>query len=141
LSRLNHQLLVRLDDEEHHFLESLKGFGYNKSEWVREKIREGGKQHPENLQKEKQQCLKRIAQIDRELETLLLKKNQHIGHLQVILNDFIKFDRINNSESKNITWLENRYKDKIKKMAKTTQEVLEYCLEHFAMEGKGGVNE
>ena len=141
LSRLNHQLLVRLDDEEHNFLESLKGFGYTKSEWVRGKIREEMKQHPENLQKEKEQHLNRIAQIDKELEKLSIKKDEHTGLLQDILTDFIEYSRVNNSESRNITWLENRYKDRIRKMAKTPQEVLEYCLGHCAVEEKEGVNE
>ena len=137
MSRLSQNLIIRLDDEEHNFLESLKEFGYTKSEWVREKIREGMKQHPENLQKEKEQCLKRIAQIDKELENWDIKKDENIGYLQYILKDFIEYNRINNSERKNLTWLENRYSDKIKEMLKTTQEVLEYCLTHCKKDEKG----
>ena len=137
MSRLNHQLIIRLDDEEHNFLESLRPFSYTKSEWVREKIREGMKQHPENLKKEREQCLKRVAQIDRELENWEIKKDENIGYLQEIVADFKIFNRINNSESKNLTWLENRYSDKIKEMLKTPQEVLEYCLTHCKKDEKG----
>ena len=141
MSRLNQNLIIRLDEEEHNFLESLKVFGYNKSEWVRKKIREGMRQHPENLQKEREHCLNRIAQIDRELEKLSIKKDENIGYLQEIAADFITFNRINNSESKNLTWLENRYSDKIKEILKTPQEVFEYCLKHCKVDEKGGANE
>ena len=132
---------MRLDDEENIFLENIKAFGYNKSEWVREKIREGMNRHPENLKKEKEQHLKRIEEIDRELEKLSIKKDEHTGLLQDILTDFIEYSRVNNSESRNITWLENRYKDRINKMLKTTHEVLEYCLEHCTVDEKGGAND
>ena len=141
LNKRSHLFQMRLDDEENIFLENIKAFGYNKSEWVREKIREGMNRHPENLQKEKARYLKRIAQIDKELEKLSIKKDEHTGYLKDILTDFIEYSRVNNSESRNITWLENRYKDRINKMLKTTHEVLEYCLEHCTVDEKGGAND
>jgi len=141
LTNRGHLFQMWLDDEENIFLENIKAFGYNKSEWVREKIREGMNRHPENLQKEKARYLKRIAQIDKELEKLSIKKDEHTGYLKDILTDFIEYSRVNNSESRNITWLENRYKDRINKMLKTTHEVLEYCLEHCTVDEKGGAND
>ena len=117
---------VRISEEEDDFL---KKSGINKSKLVHKAIKDEMDKLPENLKKRKETYEREIEKINKSLEKLSEKKVIAEDYVdKVIVYEFLEYNRINNSDDKNLVWLD-RYSSELDKRGITISklEILHRC--------------
>jgi len=86
---------------------------------------------PENLEKRKNELLMEIEEINKKLENLSKIIAEKKKYLDFIAEEFRNCGREGFSDTQNIEWLENRYREKLndKDIFITPEDLLKHCIE------------
>lgn len=126
MANKTHDFHVRITEEMYQFLDDRN---VNKSELVRDAITNLMQEEPKRLRERKAELEQELEKIDEKLTKLAKKKEEKMGYLDVIAEEFQRFGRPDKGDHLNIEWIKARYSQKLAKrnIHMTPEEVLRYC--------------